>query len=662
MNYFVTGGTGFIGRFYIRNLLKRQGSIHVLTRTGSEHKFEELCQWLGEGSDRLHPVMGDLRQPKLGLDDETISRLTGGIDHFCHFAAIYDIGADAESQIATNIEGTRNAVQLAEVLDAGCFQHVSSIAAGGMYRGTFREDMFDEAENLEHPYFSTKHESEGVVRRECKIPFRIYRPAMVVGHSKTGEIDKIDGAYYFFKNLQKIRSMLPQWFPLIGIEGGKFNVVPVDYVVDAMDYIAHKDGHDGDCFHLTDTDHYSMGAMLNVFADAGHAPRFSMRLDMRMFGFIPAFVRDTVKGLPPVKRLVNTMLEDMGLPESVTMFINYPTRYDNRDTERALKGSGIACPHLPDYAGVIWDYWERNLDPDLFVDRSLEGNVGGKIVLITGASSGIGRNSALRLAEAGGHILLVARSADKLEETAKEIEELGGTSSSYVADVSDMADCDRLVAQVLGDHSHVDILINNAGRSIRRSLEYSFDRFHDFERTMQINYFGAIRLIMGLAPSMLERRSGHVINMSSISALTPSPRFSAYVASKSALDAWTRAAAVEFSDCNVRFTTINMPLVRTPMISATTVYDHMPVLSPDEATDMVVDAVIHKPKRIATHLGVFLQVMTALAPKFSEVLMNTVFRMFADSAAARGGKEGEEKVQVSNEQVALASLMKGVHF
>ena len=198
-------------------------------------------------------------------------------------------------------------------------------------------------------------------------------------------------------------------------------------------------------------------------------------------------------------------------------------------------------------------------------------------------------------------------------------------------------------------------------RASRRSLELSYDRFHDFERTMQINYFGAVRLTMGLLPSMSENKKEHIINMSSISALTPSPRFSAYVASKSALDAWTRAAAVEYSDRNVRFTTINMPLVRTPMISATSIYDSMPVLSPDEAADMVVDAVINKPKRIATQMGVFLQVMTAVAPKFSEVLMNTVFRMFGDSAAAKGEKQAE-KLEASNEQVALASLMKGVHF
>ncbi len=661
MSYFVTGATGFLGRNFIETLKDRPGDIYVLIRAASMHKFEQLQQRMGGHGDRLIAVQGDLTQPLLGVDDATQAKLKGKVAYFCHFAAIYDIAASEADQAATNIEGTRNAVQLAAEIQAGSFEHVSSIAAGGLYPGTFREDMFEEAENLGHPYFSTKHDSEAIVRNECQIPWRVYRPAMVVGNSKTGEIDKIDGAYYFFKTLQKIRKVLPPWFPLVGIEGGKFNIVPVDYVVQAMDYIVHQEGLAGRCFHLTDPEHYSMGSVINIFAEAGHTPRFSMRLDTRMFGFIPTIVRNTVAGLPPVKRVVTTVLDDMGLPDSVTMFLNYPTRYDNRDTERALKGSGISCPKLRDYAPVVWDYWERNLDPDLFIDHSLEGNVSGKVVLITGASSGIGKTSALRLAEAGAHVLLVARSAEKLEETAKEIEELGGASTIYQADVSDLEDCDRLVSEVLADHGFVDVLINNAGRSIRRSLELSYDRFHDFERTMQVNYFGAVRLTMGLLPSMAERKQGHVINMSSISALTPSPRFSAYVASKSALDAWTRAAAVEYSDLNVRFTTINMPLVRTPMISATSIYDSMPVLTPDEAADMVCEAVIKKPKRIATHLGIGLQVMTALAPRFSEIVMNIVFRMFGDSAAAKGEK-GAEKVEASNEQVALASLMKGVHF
>lgn len=661
MAYFITGGTGFIGGFFIEKLLQRSGDIYVLVRSGSEHKFAALQDRFDAQRDRLIAVTGDLSKPVLGLSDEQKQDLTGKVSEFFHFAAIYDMSASAESQQVANVEGTRHAVQCAEAIQARCFHHTSSIAAGGLYKGLFREDMFEECGDIDHPYFATKHHSEGLVRRECNIPFRIYRPGMVVGHSVTGEIDKVDGPYYFFKTLQKLRAVLPEWFPLIGIEGGKFNIVPVDYVVNSIDHIAHVNGRDGDCFHITNPTHYSLGQVLNIFCKAAHAPRFAMRIDSRMFAFIPSFVRDAISNLPPVRRIVKTMMADVGMPESILTFTNYPTKFDNREAEIALKGSGIEVPDLEEYAPAIWDYWERNLDPDLYADRSLAGNVKGKVVLVTGASSGIGLYSAERLASAGAIVLLVARTKEKLEETAAGIQAKGGTCHMYTCDVSNLEDCDRLIDEVLADHGHVDILLNNAGRSIRRSLELSYDRFHDFERTMQLNYFGCIRLIMKLAPSMLARRSGHIINMSSISVLTPSPRFSAYVASKSALDAWSRAAAVEFSDRNVRFTTINMPLVRTPMISATTIYDSMPVLSPDEAADMVMQAVIHKPKRIASNLGIFLQVMSSLAPRFSEVLMNMIFRMFSDSAAAKGEKK-VEKVEASNEQVAVAALMKGIHF
>ena len=224
-------------------------------------------------------------------------------------------------------------------------------------------------------------------------------------------------------------------------------------------------------------------------------------------------------------------------------------------------------PPLETYAWKLWDYWERNLDPDLFVDRSLSGAVKDKVVLITGASAGIGKAAAIKIAEAGAKTLIVARTEEKLLETQREIEGRGGRAFIYTADVADIASCDTLIQQVLDDHGGVDILINNAGRSIRRSIENSLDRFHDYERTMQLNYFGALRLIMGFIPTMLQKKRGHVINISSIGVLSNAPRFSAYVSSKAALDAFSRCAVAEFSDSGIDFTTINMPLVRTPMIA-----------------------------------------------------------------------------------------------
>ncbi len=540
---------------------------------------------------------------------------------------------------------------------------MSSIAAAGLYDGVFREDMFDEAEDLDHPYFKTKHDSEGVVRSECKRPFRIYRPGFVVGDSKTGYIDKIDGPYYFFKFVQKMRNMLPPWMPVIGVEGGRINIVPVDFVADALDFLAHKKGQDGKCFHLTDPEPNRIGEVLNIFAKAAHAPQMTMRLNARMFGFIPAPILYGIGSLSPIKRMVRAVLHDLGIPKDVFQFINWPTRYDNRETAKALKGSGISVPALESYAPQLWDYWERNLDPDLFIDRTLSGRVKNKVIVITGASSGIGKATAIKMAAAGAHVILVARGEEKLVQTKKEIDEAGGRCWMYTADVSDLKSCDALVARVLKEHGACDFLVNNAGRSIRRGVINSFDRFHDFERTMQLNYFGALRLIMGFLPKMIEQRNGHIINISSIGVLSNAPRFSAYVASKSALDSFAACASSEFLDKGVHFTTINMPLVRTPMIAPTKMYENVPTLSPEQAADLVVEAIVYRSVRIATRLGIFGAISHAAAPRLTQILLNTAFNMFPDSAAAQG-KKGEEaaKQELSPEQIAFAQLTQGIHW
>ena len=663
MAYFVTGATGFIGQFLVRNLGKRGKPIFVLVRKGSQKKLEALRETWGDAGKNVIPVVGDLAKPKLGVSDADMRKMKGKVDHMFHLAAIYDLKASAESQREANVGGTRHAVQFAEAANVGCLHHVSSIAAAGLYDGVFREDMFEEAEDLDHPYFKTKHDSEAVVRDECKRPFRVYRPGFVVGDSRTGYIDKIDGPYYFFKFLQKLRNAVPPWFPMLGVEGGRINIVPVDFVSDALDYIAHKKGLDGKTFHLTDPEPHRIGEVLNIFARAGHAPQMTMRLNARMFGFIPAPVLYGLGSLAPVKRMIRAVLTDLGIPKDVFQFINWPTRYDNREATKALKGSGIAVPHLETYATRLWDYWERNLDPDLFVDRSLAGRVKDKVVVVTGGSSGIGKATAIKLAGAGAKVILVARGEEKLVETKQEIEAAGGKCWMYTADISDIASCDSLVARVLKEHGACHYLVNNAGRSIRRGVINSFDRFHDFERTMQLNYFGALRLIMGFLPKMIEQRQGHVINISSIGVLSNAPRFSAYVASKSALDSFSACASSEFLDKGVNFTTINMPLVRTPMIAPTKMYENVPTLSPEEAADLVVEAIVYKPVRIATRLGIFGAICHAAAPRLTQIMLNTAFNMFPDSAAAQGKKgEAAAKAELTPEQMAFAQLTQGIHW
>lgn len=661
MQYFVTGATGFIGKRLVKKLLSRKGNVvYFLMREESKGKLPALLEYWETTKTRAIPIYGDLRLPKLGVSKDDTKLLTRQIDHFLHLAAIYDLKADAEEQMATNVEGTHNAVAFANAISAGCLHHVSSIAAAGLYEGVFREDMFEEAENLDHPYFATKHESEKIVRQECKGAFRVYRPGMVVGDSHTGEMDKIDGPYYFFKLIQRLRQLLPPWMPMIGLEGGRINIVPVDYVVDAMDHIAHQPDLDGKCFHLTDPEPMRVGDILNTFARSAHAPTFSLRINAALLGFIPKSFKKGMMTLTPIRRVRNAIMKDLGLPEDIMQFINYPTRFDNRDTVKALKGSGIKCPSLDKYSDKIWDYWERNLDPDLFIDRTLRGQVAGKVVLITGGSSGIGLAAAHKIAEAGAITIICGRDEEKLAQAKAEVAERGYDLITYSADVADMEDCDRLVGLILENHGKVDILINNAGRSIRRGIESSFDRFHDFERTMQLNYFGALRVTMGLLPKMIEQRHGQVINISSIGVLTNAPRFSAYVASKSALDAWTRCAASEFADVGIKFTTINMPLVRTPMIAPTKIYQNVPTLSPEDAADLIAQAIVYKTVRIATRLGILGVVVHALVPRVAQIIMNTSFRMFPDSDAAK--TKDKKAGQMSADQMALQQLLRGVHF
>jgi NAD(P)-dependent dehydrogenase (short-subunit alcohol dehydrogenase family) len=662
MTYFVTGATGFIGRHLVERLLARDGEIYLLVREASRDRLSQLIQrWGPEAQGRIHPVLGDLSQARLGVSDHDLTRLReASIDHFFHLAAVYDMTADAERNRVANVEGTRNSVTLANELKVGCFHHTSSIAAAGMYKGLFREDMFDEGQKLDHPYHRTKFEAEKIARTQTTVPWRVYRPAIVVGDSRTGEMDKIDGPYYFFTAIKMARHYLPGWFPLIGPELGYTNIVPVDFVAAAMDHIAHQPGLDGQAFHLTSPKSIRSGEVMNTIAGAAHAPQMSVRVDTKLLKALPKGTIGMLMQLPAANGVRKAVLADFGIPDEVLGYIGLTAQFDTRDTERALKGSGISVPPLESYAAKLWDYWERNLDPDLFKDRSFEGAVNGKTVLITGASSGIGKAAALKIAKAGGIPLLVARSADRLEETRREIEDAGGTAYAYSADISDPGSVDQLVDKVLADHPAVDILVNNAGRSIRRSIALSYDRFHDFERTVQLNYLGTIKLIMGFLPHMRERRSGLIINISSIGVQTNPPRFSAYVASKAALDAWTRVVGSECIADDVHFTTIHMPLVRTPMIAPTKIYDSFPTISPEEAADLICEAVRAKPKHLGTRLGTFGEVAYSLLPKAVDQILSTAYKVFPDSAASKGQKDPGE--HASTEQVALAYLMRGVHW
>jgi thioester reductase-like protein len=667
MAYFVTGATGFIGRRLIERLLEnRQGKIHVLVRESSRARLDDLIErWsiiAGPATaGRIEPVLGDLRRPLLGVEKEQVNELRGKITHFFHLAAVYDMTAPAERNTAVNVGGTTHAVELARALDAKHLHHVSSIAVAGQYKGMFEEDMFEEGQRLPSPYHRTKFESERIVRDQPYIPWRVYRPGIVVGDSQTGEMEKIDGPYYFFKAIQRMRHLLPEWVPLVGLDLGYTNVVPVDWVAGALEHIAHEPDLDGRSFHLTDPRPQRVDELINELASAAHAPRFAISIDKRLTDPLPKWPLALVGALPPWRQARNLALRELGIPEQVLAHMELVPRFDSREAQSALTGSPLVePPPLQDYVARLWDYWEREMDPDLRRGRTLKEALNGRHVLITGASSGIGRSTALKVAAAGGVPLLIARNVENLEEVRAEIVAGGGTAYVYAADLADLESVERLLERVLADHRNIDMLVNNAGRSIRRSIALSYDRFHDFERTMQLNYFGAVKLIIGLLPHMRERGSGHIANVSSIGVQTNPPRFSAYVASKAALDAFTRVVSSEVIGDGVTFTTIHMPLVRTPMIAPTKMYDAFPAISPDEAGDMICEALRGRPKEMGTRVGKFGEVAYTISPRAMDRILHLAYRVFPDSAASKGQSDVEERA--SFEQIAMATLTRGVHW
>ena len=271
--------------------------------------------------------------------------------------------------------------------------------------------------------------------------------------------------------------------------------------------------------------------------------------------------------------------------------------------------------------------------------RSLSDAVKGRTVMITGASSGIGKAAALEIGEAGGTMLLIARRRDQLQEVADEIQDRGGTAYVHPTDLTNTDDIDRMSIEVLEQHGSVDVLVN-----------------HDYQRTMQLNYFAAVKLILSLLPAMRDHKNGHIVNISTIGLQMNTPRFSAYVASKAALDAFSRSIGPEIINDGVHITTVYMPLVRTPMIAPTKIYERFPTLSPDEAGHMIAEAIRKRPKRIATALGSLGQLTYAIAPGAQDLLVNRAYHLIPE------GDQKQPDHEPTPEERAFVRATRGVHW
>ncbi|HEX4723770.1 MAG TPA: SDR family oxidoreductase [Pseudonocardiaceae bacterium] len=625
--YFVTGATGFLGRRLMARLLDRPAcdTVYVLVRPGSQDKLTALVeQW--PGGSAVVGVPGDLAEPGLGIDP---AHLPATVDHVVHLGAVYDFTADDDANRAANVTGTRHVLELAERLDAGCLHHVSSVAVAGDHAGRFTERDFDLGQHLPSPYHATKFEAEQLVRQHCRVPWRVYRPAAVVGDSRTGEMDKIDGPYYFLPLIARMAA-LPARLPLVAPDLGATNLVPVDHVVAAMDHLMHAEAPSGATYHLVSPTGQRLTEVYDAFAAVAGGPRIRLTTPgwtaapFRRLGSLAA----AVVGAP----VRDAVLTELGIPPTVLPHLAMASTFDTADTRAALAGSGIDVPEFAGYADVLWRYWAEHLDPDRSRRTDRHRPLAGRRIMITGASSGIGRATALAVAQRGAIPLLVARRPDELDSVRAEITDAGGTAHTHPCDLTDAEAVDALVKQVLADHDAVDMLVNNAGRSIRRSVHLSVDRMHDFERTMTLNYFAPVRLTLGLLPHMRARGFGHIVNITTMGLQTDTPRFAAYLGSKAALDEFGSVAGRELLGDGVTVTSVRMPLVRTPMISPTRAYRAMPAASPQDAAMLVVRALERRPVRVSRPEGFAAELASAIAPNTARLVAHLVYSMMPESA------------------------------
>ncbi|MGB7475242.1 MAG: SDR family oxidoreductase, partial [Polyangiales bacterium] len=327
----MTGGTGLIGRALVERLLRRGLNVTLMLRAGSAERrkseLEALERAAGGTNGSLNHVTGDLRAVDLGLSEAGLAALSEA-GHCFHLAALYDIDADPDALQKTNVDGTTQLLSaLRKAGFDGTLHHVSSVAVAGDYAETFTEAMLEEGQGLPHAYHRSKLESEKLVR-ESGLDYRIYRPSGVVGDSKTGAIDRIDGVYFSFGAIKKLAYALPGWarVPVPRIRGG-FNLVPVDYVADAMAHIAFADTG-ARVFHLVDPKPPSLLKMTDLFVAAAGGPRLGPALDLAK---LPGIKKTgaLLSMLPSVRELRDAFLNDLGLPNTGLRAMNVKVRFDD---------------------------------------------------------------------------------------------------------------------------------------------------------------------------------------------------------------------------------------------------------------------------------------------------------------------------------------------
>lgn len=613
MRVLVTGGTGLIGRRLVPLLLERGHEVWLLVRP-------ETRRGMTEGPARL--LEGDLTVPGLGVEGPLPS-----FDHVFHLAGAYDLTLDEATLHRVNVDGTRNLLErLAAERFGGVLHHVSSVAVAGRHRGPVDEAWF---ETVRHPhaYHASKHASEALVR-ESSLRKRIYRPSAVVGDALTGVSERHDGGYHVFSAVKRARHALPGWATVPAPFDTPLNMIPADLCAQAIDALAHAEGLDGRTFHLVDPDPPSFSATWNLLAEAAGAPKMRpSRLARGLDRFVPG-VGGLIGSSPSVRALREQLGERLGIPAIFLRAHNREATFPADATWALLEGLGLRFPDRRAWLTALWDHWQRHLDPDREPQDRVRRAFAGRLVVVTGASSGVGEALADRLGAAGARLVLVARREAELTAVAERIRAVGGEAVAMVADLSDLEACDALVARVLDEQGVPDVLVNNAARSIRRPAVESIERFHDFERVMQLNYFAPIRLVRGFLPGMRARRSGRVVNVLTAGVALTTPGFSAYASSKAALSHLTDTLSAELLHEGIRFSGVHLPWVRTAMMGER--FSETRAIGPAEAAEWILEAVVEDRQHVKDASTTRRWVATALAPGLVTGIASVLVRIYGD--------------------------------
>ncbi|WP_319430955.1 SDR family oxidoreductase [Mycobacterium sp. RTGN5] len=542
------------------------------------------------------------------------------------------LSADSQPDGADHVINCRPAdteAALALCRELGATLHqLSSVAVAGDFAGEYTEDDFDVGQQLPSRRHRVAFDAEQLVRLSSDVRWRIYRTGVVVGDSRSGETDRITGPYHVFGLLARLAG-LPSVTPIPLPDIGHINVVPVDYVVAALVQLMHTDGRDGQTFHLTAVESIGLRKIYRGVARTAGLPPLR--------GGLPRRVAEPLLGVRGRAKVLRDMAAtQIGVPPEAIDSLETAAVFHSESTRNALGASGIEPPEFSAYAPALWRYWAEHLDPELTRSDDPDGPLVGRHVIITGASSGIGRAAAMAVAARGATVFALARNGAALQELVEEIEADGGHAFAFSCDVTDTESVDTTIAEILDRFGHVDYLVNNAGRSIRRSVSASTDRLHDYERVMAVNYFGAVRMVLALLPHWQARRFGHVVNVSSAGVQARNPKYSSYLPTKAALDAFTDVVASETLSDNITFTTIHMPLVKTPMIAPSGRLNPVPPISAEHAAAMVVRALVDKPVRIDTPLGTLADAGQYFTPKLARRVLHQLYLGYPDSPAARG--------------------------